>query len=610
MKSCLIFSKKPAFYESNLSENESQYGLKGLEQLFSNNRIQFVDSKSDKIIEPKDEYIIIVDDDYEDIGKLLKNSSECGEISSIIVCTDAYSLQKLLELFNREPDLLTLDFQLRDDGDFIEETSKLYSRVKQKWNNVPVIGITNYESQTNRDGIAQLIASINKKWDSVYDKRIVWTSLPTILRDKIRISRLNKEKEQLATELSKTQRNLNDLKKTLGIDLKTRIESSDFTKLKDPLIGNSLKMKELRFHIELAAKDKGNVLLLGETGTGKELVAKAIHKLSGKNKEIVIVNCAAIPETLIESELFGVVANYHGFHNKSEKVGFFEQAKGSTLFLDEIHHMSLSAQAKVLRAIDDKKFYKLGGEKPIELGDDTRILAATKPNIEELIEAGKFLEDLFGRLNSFMPIIPTLSERTDDILELTEYFLLAKNSNLVLTSEAKDVIVNHSWKRNVRELRNFIFGLHNLYSGTDSAVKNLGSIPRQTIIEKEHIEYALSLHDKKSSDEKIIRQIIVGDESSVSKASQKFSEPNAILLLSAILNALQNFNKKSRVTLEELAQQIVMPGKGNMGTAGPHLSAEFNKYKSHFKELMKSVEFSNQIQVAMKYGPLRKIITS
>ncbi|HCY75778.1 MAG TPA: hypothetical protein DHV28_07635 [Ignavibacteriales bacterium] len=610
MKSCLIYSNKSALYESNLSENESQYGLKGLEKLFSNNNIQFIDSKNTTIKEPKGDYIVIVDDDYEDIGKLLNYSSECGEIDSIIVCTDADSVHRLLSLFNKEPDLITLDFQLRDDGNFIEETSQLYSTVKKKWNDIPVIGITNFESQTHRDGIAQLIALINKNWDSVYDKRIVWSSLPTILRDKIRISRLNREKEQLATELSKAQGNLNDLKKTLGIDLKTRTESSDFATLQDPLIGNSLKMKELRFHIELAAKDKGNVLLLGETGTGKELVAKAIHKLSGKNKEIVIVNCAAIPETLIESELFGVVANYHGFHNKTEKVGFFEQAKGSTLFLDEIHHMSLSAQAKVLRAIDDKKFYKLGGEKPIELGDDTRILAATKPNIEELIEAGNFLEDLFGRLNSFMPILPTLSERTDDILELIEYFLLAKKSNLVLTSDAKDVIVKHSWKRNVRELRNFIFGLNNLYSGTVNTMKNLGSIPRQTIIDKEHIEYALSLHDKKSSDEKIIRQIIVGDELLVSNAAKKYVEPNAKLLLSAILNALQNFNKKAQVTLVELAQQIVMPGKGNKGTAGPHLSSEFSKYKSHFKELMSSNEFSDKLQLAMKYRPLKNIITS
>ena len=180
-------------------------------------------------------------------------------------------------------------------------------------------------------------------------------------------------------------------------------------------------MQQLREQVRIVAPTNAWVLITGENGTGKELVARAIHRFSKRaGKPFVEVNCAAIPEELIESELFG--------HEKgaftgatAKRRGKFDQAHEGTLFLDEIADMSLKTQAKVLRILQEQRFERVGGSRPIQV--DVRVVAATNKNLEELIGRGQFREDLYYRINVIPIAVPALKERTEDIPLLIEYFL-------------------------------------------------------------------------------------------------------------------------------------------------------------------------------------------
>jgi DNA-binding NtrC family response regulator/tetratricopeptide (TPR) repeat protein len=224
------------------------------------------------------------------------------------------------------------------------------------------------------------------------------------------------------------------------------------------IIGKSPKMLEVFDTVAKVAPTKACVLILGESGTGKELIAKTIHNQSPRAKKpFVTINCAAIPETLLESELFGVEKGTAT--GVSERRGKFEQANGGSIFLDEIGDMSLSLQAKLLRVLQEKNFERLGGRKTIEV--DVRIIAATNKNLEQAISQGTFREDLFYRLNVINVHLPQLRERKDDISILANHFVQKFNEELVRTikgisPEAMELLLLHSWPGNVRELENTI----------------------------------------------------------------------------------------------------------------------------------------------------------
>jgi two-component system nitrogen regulation response regulator NtrX len=225
------------------------------------------------------------------------------------------------------------------------------------------------------------------------------------------------------------------------------------------LVGQSPAMQRLRELIETAGPTNSRVLIGGENGTGKELVARAIHMHSTRSDHpFVAVNCAAIPETLIESELFG--------HEKgsftgatSMKRGQFEQADGGTLFLDEIGDMSLNTQAKVLRALQEQQFTRVGGTKLMKV--DVRVLAASNKDLEKEIGKGQFREDLYYRLNVVPIVVPPLRERREDIPALVQHFMKMHVEEQGLrmkevSSEAMTVFQHYEWPGNIRELRNLI----------------------------------------------------------------------------------------------------------------------------------------------------------
>ncbi len=225
------------------------------------------------------------------------------------------------------------------------------------------------------------------------------------------------------------------------------------------ILGESVPLRALRQQLELMAKTNGRVLIYGESGSGKELVAQAIHRMSPRVQgPFVEVNCAAIPEHLIESELFGHRrGSFAGAED--DKIGKFERADGGTLFLDEVGDMSLKTQAKVLRVLDEGRFQPLGAEESIRA--DVRVIAATNKNLEDEIERGNFREDLFYRLNVIPFSVPPLRERVEDIRLLADHFLHEFTTSYArkakeLTPEAYRVLDEYSWPGNVRELKNLM----------------------------------------------------------------------------------------------------------------------------------------------------------
>ncbi len=228
---------------------------------------------------------------------------------------------------------------------------------------------------------------------------------------------------------------------------------------KSRLVGNSAKTNQLKEQIKMAAASNSRVLILGESGSGKELVAHLLHENSPRaDRPFIEVNCAAIPQELIESELFGHERG--SFTGAFEmKKGKFEQADGGTLFLDEIGDMSLQTQAKVLRVIETQEFQRVGGNKNIKV--DVRIISATNKDLSEEVKREAFREDLFFRLNVIPLKVPALRERPDDIPVLVEYFLDSfaleyGQQPKKISPEAVKILQKHVWPGNIRELKNVL----------------------------------------------------------------------------------------------------------------------------------------------------------
>lgn len=228
----------------------------------------------------------------------------------------------------------------------------------------------------------------------------------------------------------------------------------------DNIIGMSNKMKKIRGVATQAAKTSSTILIRGESGTGKELIAHAIHNASPRcNQPFVMVNCAAIPEMLVESELFGYCEGAFTGAIKGGKPGKFELAHGGTIFLDEIGDLPYSAQAKVLRVLQEFEFERLGGTKTIKV--DVRVIAATNRNLDELIKDGNFRKDLFYRLNVVEIQTPSLRERSEDIDYLTDYLIekICERLNiysLTISNEARNILRSYDFPGNVRELENIL----------------------------------------------------------------------------------------------------------------------------------------------------------
>ena len=270
---------------------------------------------------------------------------------------------------------------------------------------------------------------------------------------------------------------LDELQKLIKKALESKQNLKNKTKIRNEsekqlIVGRSPAMQDLYKSIARLSQNDLTVMIYGESGTGKELVAKALHKYSTRSeKPFIAINMAAIPNDLIESELFGhEKGSFTGAHQKSD--GKFKLAEKGTLFLDEIGDMPIDAQTRLLRVLQEGEFTPIGGKEKIQA--DTRIIAATHKNLSNLIEKGEFREDLFYRLNVVPISIPPLRERKEDIPELVNHFLdKAKDLQLEpkkFTTESFQILEKYQWPGNVRELENFILKLCALY--TDENIMN------------------------------------------------------------------------------------------------------------------------------------------
>jgi len=284
------------------------------------------------------------------------------------------------------------------------------------------------------------------------------------------------------------------------LEIENRSLRQDLTK-RWRLVGRSQKMKQLLEQMDMAAKGNGRVLILGESGSGKELVAHVLHEKSSRaGKPFIEMNCAAIPQELIESELFG--------HEKGSFTGAFERKKGKfeladegTLFLDEIGDMSLSTQAKVLRVIETQEFQRVGGSRNIKV--DVRVISATNKDLIEEVKKGNFREDLLYRLNVIPMMIPPLRERREDIPELVGYFLdyfAAEYGERPkkITPEGMTMLETYDWPGNIRELRNVIERLAIMTPSNTITVKNIiiGGSPRSDYFSLNTLKEARDFFEK------------------------------------------------------------------------------------------------------------------
>lgn len=334
---------------------------------------------------------------------------------------------KGLEAFKSEkPDLVITDYQMP-----VMNGLRVLSEVRSGSPNVPVIMLTGFGD------IALTIKSIQIGAFDFLEKPINAPQLKEIVTSALNSVQSSKKHEDVLKE---------------GISIDKKIQENI-------LIGKSPQIKEIFKNIGRVSLNKVNVLIEGESGTGKELIARLIH-YSGitRDKPLVVVNCSALTETLLESELFGHEKGSFTGSLKTKK-GKFEMAEDGTIFLDEISEINLNTQVKLLRVIQELEFERVGGETTIPM--QARIIAATNKKLEKLIEEGKFREDLYYRLKVFTVQLPPLRERKDDIKDLTVHFLtkLNKRFNKNVSKIGDGVIEflqQHYWPGNVRELENTI----------------------------------------------------------------------------------------------------------------------------------------------------------
>ncbi len=298
----------------------------------------------------------------------------------------------------------------------------------------------------------------------------------------------------------------------------------------EELVGDTKCMHEVYSLIEKVAESKVPVILRGESGTGKELVAHAIHKRSlRKDKNFVILNCGALPETLLESEIFGHEKGAFTGADK-RKLGIFEIGDEGTIFLDEIGDLTLSIQMKLLRFLQSGEFIRVGGIAPIKV--DVRIISATNQNLEKLIENNKFRSDLYYRINTVSINLPSLRERKDDIPLLIEHFLIkySKEDNIPLkkiSKEVYNVLYKYQWPGNVRELENLIRAVLVLSRGNIVNLQDLPAVIRQeSVVTQEDgknvsssLEYSFK-DIKEKAERDYLLSLLKKVEGNISKASK------------------------------------------------------------------------------------------
>ena len=427
--------------------------------------------------------ILIVDDNADlrfNLSSILKDDSY-----DVAAVADGKAALKAVQ--NNSPNLVLLDIRLPEmDG------IKILEKAKKIDKDLIIIMLTAYADVKDAVKAMKLGAYdyITKPFDN--------EELILIIKRALQTQYLSKEVESLRERLGE----------------KTVTEE---------MMGGSKQIKQVLNQVKIIAPTNMTVIIQGESGTGKELIANMIHENSlRKDKPFVAIDCGAIPETLVESELFGYEKGaFTGADDRKE--GKFEQVNGGTLFLDEITNLPNSTQVKLLRVIQERKLQHLGGKKDIKV--DVRIIVATNINLSEAVKAGRLRNDLFYRLNEFQIELPRLQERRDDIPILAKFFLREANQDLNkkvegISSETMRMLLNYHWPGNVRQLKNVIKKAvllcdSNLINLAHISLDNVGSSnENKDFIPQVELEEDVSLHEmtKKATrqlEQDIIKQALI-----------------------------------------------------------------------------------------------------
>lgn len=365
------------------------------------------------------ESILVVDDSKETLEILKRNLSSSG----YIVYTSSSVTDAIRILGSTRIDLVVTDLRMPEIGGI-----HLVKHVRQNLKNTEVLVITGFPS-------------VDTAIDAIKSGAEEYLTKPFT-------------EEELLTAVRRTFAKLRN-KQTV----KARTPPGN----KYGMVGDSLPIKHVYSLIEKIAPLDATILISGESGTGKELIARAVHYGSNRASTLFVpVNCAAIPNELLESELFGHVKGAFTGAGVT-RAGFFQTADGGTIFLDEISNTSQLMQAKLLRALEEKQFYMVGDTKPIT--SDVRIIAATNVDLAQVVKQGLFREDLYHRLNIINIRVPPLRERGNDILLLTNHFTnkyaaeLGKQSGLTYSDKVMEAFLKYTWPGNVRELKNLVYRL-------------------------------------------------------------------------------------------------------------------------------------------------------
>jgi two-component system nitrogen regulation response regulator NtrX len=427
---------------------------------------------------------ILVVDDEERIRQSL-NGILKDEGYEVLEAKDG--AQALKQIETDPPELLLLDIWMPGmDG------MEVLERVKSQIPNLPVIMISGHGN------IELAVKAVKLGAYDFIEKPLSLEKVLLSVNNALLFSRLEQENRVLRQEVQK----------------------------KYEIVGNSPEVQQLKEQIKLVAPTNGWVLINGENGTGKELVARGIHALSLRSdRSFVEVNCAAIPEELIESELFGhEKGSFTGALTK--KRGKFDLANEGTIFLDEIADMSLKTQAKILRILQEQKFERVGGTEMIYV--DVRVIAATNRELKEEIQKGKFREDLYYRLNVIPIEVPPLRDRKTDIPLLVDHFIaefcVENNKELKkISPEAMNLLVAYSWPGNVRELKNIVERMVIMTRGAIVGAKDVPDPIQQqpkAPMEFSFLEFSLLRDARREFEKRFIMKKLVENDENISKTAE------------------------------------------------------------------------------------------
>ena len=408
--------------------------------------------------------ILVVDDETSMLRGIEFHLQE-NRNYQILTASDRKTALEMLE--TNEIDLVVSDLMLPeiDDGLIIMRAAK------QQWYQPSVLAMTAFESVEN--AVSAMKAGADDFIPKGFGLDEMSLRIQNMLHKKKQVDQLSIENQILRETIQR--------------------QFSDFQ-----IIGQSPHMVELMKKVQKVAADaRATCLIQGESGTGKDLVARTIHMLSPRhNAPFVPINCAAIPENLIESELFGhEKGSFTGAY--STKQGKFEQARNGIIFLDEVSELPLHLQVKLLRVLEERSFYRIGGKNPIEV--DLMVLAATNTDLKNLVDQGRFREDLFFRLNVINILVPPLRERPEDIRQIAEFFLdkfnRQRNRKLKFSENALRQLQSYPFPGNVRELRNIIEDAFVLTEGSLIQPENLSFRKTMRSAENEGGSYTVELSD-------------------------------------------------------------------------------------------------------------------